>query len=300
MVTPNLLLYNRNFIVMLAFISGMLFHQGTLWTRYLVLPLLSVIMTLSIMSLDSQIFRTPRSLMLPAFLGTLMNYGILGNLIILMSAFLIHNNSIWAGFVTLAAVPPAVAIIPFARYLKGNMTYAHTGTTGAYIGSLVIMPLIFFGLLDIHSIDQIKLFTIAMALIALPIAVAGILIRTGLNDHINPLKGMMTNWSFFLITYTLIGLNRDTIMTHPLSLVPMAAVAFLSTFFLGFLIQWIGGLFHINKSNLTVLYLLGTLKNYGLAGGLAFYLFSREAALPAIVMIIFMTTYITWLDFKIQ
>jgi BASS family bile acid:Na+ symporter len=229
-----------------------------------------------------------------------MNYGILGNIIILTSAFLIHNESVWAGFVTLAAVPPAVSIISFARFLKGNMVYAHTGTTGAYIGSLVIMPLIFFGLLDVHSIDRIKLFTAAIALIALPIFFASLLIRTGMNDRINPLKGMMMNWSFFLIIYTLIGLNRNIIMTHPLSLMPMVIVAFISTFFLGFLIQWIGGLFHIDKSNLVVFYLLGTLKNYGLAGGLALYLFSREAALPAIVMTIFMTIYVTWLDFKIQ
>lgn len=294
------LLKNRNFIVMLAVISGMLIHQGALWTRHLVLAMLFVIITLSIMAIDGHIFKTPRSMILPAFLGILMNYAILGNLIILMSAFLIHDESTWIGFVTLAAVPSAVAIIPLTRILNGNTSYAVIGTIGVYIGALVIMPLIVLGLLDIHSLDKTKLFTITIVLIALPIAVSRILVRTGLNNYINPFKGQIMNWSFFLITYTLTGVNRETIMTQPLSLVPMAIIAFLSTFFLGFLIQWIGGLFHVNKSNLTVLFLLGTLKNYGLAGGLAFYLFSREAALPAIVLTIFMTIYMTWLDFKTQ
>jgi BASS family bile acid:Na+ symporter len=285
---------------MLAVISGMLIHQGALWTRHLVLALLFVIITLSIMAIDGHIFKTPRSMILPAFLGILMNYAILGNLIILMSAFLIHDESTWIGFVTLAAVPSAVAIIPLTRILNGNTSYAVIGTIGVYIGALVIMPLIVLGLLDIHSLDKTKLTTITIVLTALPIAVSRILVRTGLNNHINPFKGQIMNWSFFLITYTLTGVNRETIMTQPLSLVPMAVIAFLSTFFLGFLIQWTGGLFHVNKSNLTALFLLGTLKNCGLAGGLALYLFSREAALPAVVLTVFMTIYMTWLDFKTQ
>jgi BASS family bile acid:Na+ symporter len=285
---------------MLALISGMLFHQGAQWTKHLVLPLLALIMTLSTLGIDGHIFRTPRSLVVPAFLGIVMNYAILGNLIILMSAFLIHDESLWIGFVIMAAVPSAVAIIPFTSLLNGNKTYAMIGTVGAYIGALVITPLIAFGLLDIQSIDTTKLLIVMIALIALPIVVSRLLIWKGLNDHVNPLKGTIMNWSFFLIIYTLVGLNWKTITTQPFSLVPVAVIAFVTTFFLGFLIQWVGILFHVNRANLTVLFLLGTLKNYGLAGGLALYLFSQEAALPAVILTIFMTIYVTWLDFKMQ
>ncbi|MBP1710813.1 MAG: hypothetical protein H6Q49_1015, partial [Deltaproteobacteria bacterium] len=34
--------------------------------------------------------------------------------------------------------------------------------------------------------------------------------------------------------------------------------------------------------------LLGTMKNYGLAGGVALYVFSHEAALPALIFSVFM------------
>ena len=44
--------------------------------------------------------------------------------------------------------------------------------------------------------------------------------------------------------------------------------------------------------------LLGTLKNYGIAGGLALTLFSRKTALPAAVSSVFMIVYIIWLDLK--
>jgi len=294
------ILRNRNIIILLALTSGMLLHNGAQWTRHLVLPLLALIMTLSTMGVDSHIFRTPRALFVPAFLGIVMNYAVLGNLIILMGAFLIHDEALWVGFVTLAAVPSAVAVIPFTRLLNGNKTYAAIGTIGSYTGALIITPLIAIGLLDTHLIDTTKLLIVTIVLIALPIAVSRLLIWKRLSDYIEPVKGMITDWSFFLIIYTLIGLNWKTITTHPFSLVPMAIIAFMSTFLLGFLIQWVGILFHVEKANLTVLFLLGTLKNYGLAGGIALYLFNQEAALPALVLTIFMIIYVTWLNFKMQ
>ncbi|MEI8174263.1 MAG: hypothetical protein WCH07_12390 [Deltaproteobacteria bacterium] len=300
MVKLRSIMRNRNVIILLAITSGMLFHHGAQWTRHLVLPLLALIMTLSTMGIDSHIFRTPRSLFVPAFLGIVMNYAVLGNLIILMGAFLIHDEAIWIGFVTLAAVPSAVAVIPFTRLLNGNKTYATFGTIGSYTGALIITPLIAIGLLDTHLIDTTKLLIVTIVLIALPIAVSRLLIRKRLSDYIEPVKGMITDWGFFLIIYTIIGLNWKNIMTHPFSLVPVAIIAFMSTFLLGFLIQWVGTLFHVEKANLTVLFLLGTLKNYGLAGGIALYLFNQEAALPAVVLTIFMTIYVTWLNFKKQ
>ena len=54
----------------------------------------------------------------------------------------------------------------------------------------------------------------------------------------------------------------------------------------------------LDRATLTSLVLLGTLKNYGIAGGLALTLFSRKTALPATVSSVFMIVYIIWLDFK--
>jgi BASS family bile acid:Na+ symporter len=48
----------------------------------------------------------------------------------------------------------------------------------------------------------------------------------------------------------------------------------------------------------TSLVLLGTIKNYGLAGGLSLALFSTQTAVPATVSTIFMTVYIAWLGMK--
>jgi len=64
------------------------------------------------------------------------------------------------------------------------------------------------------------------------------------------------------------------------------------------IIERVGDLLRIKPKTLTSLILLGTLKNYGLAGGLALALFSKQTAVPATVSVIFMIVYIIWLGYK--
>jgi BASS family bile acid:Na+ symporter len=137
-------------------------------------------------------------------------------------------------------------------------------------------------------------------LIVIPLVFSKFLLWKRLNEKIEPLKGILTDWSFFFVLYTLVGLNRETIIGQPLFLMPSVMIAFASTFLLGFTIGVVATIVHCDKDTLTSLLLLGTLKNYGLAGGLAVLLFSREAALPAIVVMTFMILYKAWLDFKMR
>ena len=98
--------------------------------------------------------------------------------------------------------------------------------------------------------------------------------------------------------YTIVGLNREMFLQQPLTLVPVVVIALASTFLLGWLIEKVGRWLHVDRPTLTSLVLLGTLKNYGIAGGLALTLFSQKTALPATVSSVFMIVYIIWLDFK--
>ncbi|MCX5846042.1 MAG: hypothetical protein NTW12_06750 [Deltaproteobacteria bacterium] len=294
------LLYHRNFIFVLAVMAGLFFDHGAQWTSPLVIPALSIVMTLSIIGISNNVLRSLRSHLIPILLGIFMNFIILGNFIIGMSAFLVHEETLWIGFILIASVPPAVSIIPFTDLFKGNETYAVAGTIGAYIGALIIIPVIAFGLLDIIAIDTTKLFAVAIELIIIPVVISRVLIWKQLNERIKPVRGIITDWSFFLIIYTLVGLNRETIIGQPFSLAPVAIIGFASTFLLGFLIELTGTLLHFNREKLTSLFLLGTLKNYGLAGGLALSLFSKEAALPATILTIVMFIYTTWLNFKMR
>jgi len=298
MANLKLLLRNRNLIFLLALGMGLFLPHAVQMTRHLVLPALALAMTLSTMEIDGALFRRTRSLLFPALIGIIMSYIVLGNVIIGLATLMFSDEMIWTGFVLLAAVPPAIAVIPFSGFLRGNSSVSLLGTLGGYLGGLAIMPLIAVSLLRSLSFDPFKLVVITLELIVLPLAVSRLLIRRGWKERIDPYRGAVTNWSFFVILYTLIGLNHHIILDRTLTLLPIASIAFLSMFILGFLIDWVGSLFHIPKETRTSLVLLGTLKNQGLAGGLALTLFGREAALPGAVTTIVMIAYIIWLDFK--
>ena len=291
-------LRNRNVIFLIALAASLLAPQAAPLTRHVVLPALALAMALSTMEIDSNVFRRLRSLLFPTLLGIIMSYVILGNIIIGISALMIHDEMIWTGFVLLASVPPAIAVIPFSGFLRGNGPLSLIGTAGAYLGALVIMPLIAFGLLGSTELDPYKLLMIILELIVLPLAVSRWLIQKGIKERIDPYRGTITNWSFFVVIYTLIALNRNIILGQTMLLLPIASIAIITMFILGFLIDWVLSLFHIPKETRTSLVLLGTLKNQGLAGGLALTLFSQEAALPSAISTMVMIVYVIWLDFK--
>ena len=292
----NLLLRNRNSIFLLALGMGLFLPHAVEMTRHLVLPALAIAMSLSTMEIETALFRQTRSLLVPALTGIIMSYIVLGNVIIGMATLLLSNEMLWTGFVLLAAVPPAIAVIPFSGFLRGNSSFSLFGTVGGYLGGLVIMPLIAVTLLRSLSFDPFTLVVITLELIVLPLAVSRLLIRKGWKERIEPYRGAATNWCFFVVLYTLIGLNRHIILDRTLTLLPIASIAFISMFILGFIIDRTGGLFHIPRETRISLVLLGTLKNQGLAGGLALTLFGREAALPGAVATIIMIPYIIWLD----
>lgn len=294
------LLHNRNFILLAAIIAGLLFDDAAQWTRVLVLPTLTLILTLAMTDLSVKVHEYRKPPLIPALVGVFMSYVILGNFIVGLSAFLIHDERLWIGLIIMAAVPPAVAVTPLANFWRGSEINAVIGTIGAYIGALAIIPVIAFGLMDMHSIDITKLSVVATVLILLPLLLSKIIVKGGLHGKIEPIKGVLAKWCFFLILYTIVALNRETIIGQPSSLFPVAAIALSSTFLLGFLIELIGTLLRISKEKLASLCLLGTLKNYALAAGLALSLFSKETALPAAVFMIFMMIYIAWLDFKLR
>jgi bile acid:Na+ symporter, BASS family len=184
--------------------------------------------------------------------------------------------------------------------LQGNGPLSLFGTIGAYLGALVIIPLISWTLLNPAAFDPFKLILITLGLIILPLAFSRLLIREGWQGRIGPYRGTIVNWSFFIIFYTAIALNRDVLLGDARSLLPVALISFVSMFLLGFLIDWVCGLFHIPQDTRTSLVLLGTLKNQGLAGGLALTMFNPEAAIPATVAMVIMIGYILWLDFHKQ
>lgn len=290
--------HNRDFILSLALVMGLLLPQASRWTQHLMLPALALVMSVSTMGISRGAFPSPRSLIIPALLGVLMSYVVLGGFILGVSALFIHDKELWNGFIVLAIMPPAVAIIPFTDLLKGNNAFSLAGTMGGYLGAMVILPLVLYNFLESSRFVLERLSIAAIVLIIIPLIVSRILRWRKIDKDLEKIKGAITNWSFFVVVYSIVGLNQDIFTHQPMKLLPVAAIAVGSMFALGLIIEWVGKLFRIDPQTTMSLVLLGTIKNYGLAAGIALSLFSKESALPATVSTIFMFIYVIWIGFK--
>jgi len=132
---------NRNFILILAIVLGLVIGEPVATkTEPLVLPLLALVMTLSAANITSREFTSFKAMPRTILLSLFLNYIVLGGTILLLAWWLIDDKDLWAGFVVLATVPPAVAVVPFSYVLGGNTLFSLLGMTGAYLAALVIMP----------------------------------------------------------------------------------------------------------------------------------------------------------------
>ena len=292
------ILRNRDFLLIFSIVLGLAWGDGAKIAEKTVLPALALVMTLSVMGVPGSVFRSPRSLIVPALTGLLLNYFLLGGLLLGLNYALIRDENLRAGFVIMAAVPPAVAVIPFTVLLDGDSPFSLVATIGCYLGALVIMPILTLALLGEGFADSRKLVMIMLELIFAPLVISRLLRWSGAVKKLDPWKGTLTNWSFALVTYTIVGLNRNLFLSQPLLIGPVALIALASTFLLGFGIETIGRLVGAGREKMISLVLLGTQKNTGLAAGLALALFSDKTALPATVSTIFMIVYIIWLSMK--
>lgn len=292
------LLCDRNVIMLLGLIIGLAWGGAASWTEPLTLPGLALVMTLSTMGISGNLFRPIGNVVNPALAGIAMSYAVFAGVILALSLLFVKDPALRTGFILLAAVPPAVAVIPFTLFLKGNATFSLIGTIGGYLGGLVIMPLITLCFIGADFFNPFKVILVLGELIVIPLIASRILMWAGLDRRLGPVRGSIINWTFFVFNYTVVGLNRDVFLHRPLSLIPLVLIAFASMFLLGWAIEKASDLMRIDPGIRTSLVLLGTLKNYGIAGGVALALFNKEATLPSTVSAILMILYVVWLQYR--
>ncbi len=280
----------------MSLVLGLVWDAGARYTEGLILPGLAFIMTLSTMNVSVESFRSPKILLMSSLAGIVANYLIQASVILGLNALFIENRHFWQGFILVAAVPPAVAVIPFALFLDGDKELALLGTIGAYLGGLFLTPLIALVYLGTGFLSPLKLLAVLVELIIVPLIVARVLAATGVSKRIEPWKGPATNWAFFLVIYILTGLNRDVFIRQPGSIVPVLIIAIVNTLALGWVIEKAGMFFGFNKARVTSFLLLSTYKNYGIAGGLALIFFDPATAVPATVTSAVGILYFIWLS----
>ena len=295
------LLRNRNFIFLLAIAVGFAVGEGVaVWTQPGVMPALALVMTLSIATITSRDLASLKTMPRMILNSLLLNYVVMGGLTILLATWLINDSELWAGLVIVAAVPPAVAVVPFSYMLGGNTVFSLTGLIATYLAALVLTPVIMVLFLDVGFFNPIELLSILGQLIVIPLVVSRILLFTGLTRNINKWRGTVVNWSFFVVVFTIVGLNRQVFFGNFDVLLKITIIAIAISFILGYAIELIAKVLHIDEATNVSLILMGTKKNYGLASVIALTLLSERAAIPGTICLVFAILHTVWLSFHFK
>ncbi len=290
---------SRNFILILAIVLGLTLGQEVaVWTEPLTLPVLALIMTLSATNITSRDFVSLKAMPGQVLASLLLSYVIMGGITLLMAWWLIDDRELWAGFIVTATVPPGVAILPFSYMLGGNALFSLIGMTGAYLAALIIMPAAMVLFLGVSSFNTLDVLLILGELILIPVVISRILLFAGLVRRIKPWRGTMVNWGFFIVLFTIVGLNQQAFFTQPDVLLKIILIAIVISFALGHAIELVTRLLHISQETRISLILMGTFKNYGLASGILLALVGERAAIPASICVVFGILYLVWLGFR--
>ena len=290
------ILKNRNFILPFAFILGLSFPGLAQYTKSLTIPALALVMTISLSSISTSNMLEWKKLSKPLILGILLNYALLGSVILLLTFILIPEKSLRIGMILVAASPPGVAIMPFSAILSGNMIFSLFATFGAYLAALIIAPAITISLAGAETFPFSGLAINLLYLIILPILFSRFIRLEKISYLLASRKGTITNWGLFVVIFTVIGINQASFFTDFDILLRIALIAFLTTFPLFYLLHFIFRKLNIKRSDAITMMLLGTIKNAGFAAALAINIFNDAASsMPGAIISAVYAIYMIWL-----
>ena len=290
------ILENTSIVFSLTIIIAIIYPDLAKPLGALITPVLIIAMTLSLreVKFDLKDLKSSRN---QVFISVFMNYFILTAFTLAIGFAFIDDLEYLKGFIVMAAVPPAIAVVAFAYLLGGNTKVAVLGEILCYILSLFLTPLIILLLLG-GSVDLGYLIGLLVVLILFPLLLSR-LIR-GYKSRLFEYDKVMINICYMVVTYIVVGLNQKDLVTNYIGLLPIFLTLFARTFVIGTIIFVFLKWFKIGFKERITYSLFGSYKNGGATAVIAMMLFGVKAALPAAIQSIFELTYIIYFKRLIQ
>lgn len=278
------------FMVLSAVIVGLITGGIPYFSQQISTLSLFIAMTVSLTHINVRTIEIKRS---EFVLPLLINYGLLSSIILVLGFF--FPEDIWNGFVILAAVPPAIAIIPITKILRGDIKFSLVSLTFIYILSLLLTPFIIFFLLG-KNVNVFGLVQTIILLLFLPLILSQIIRRINFSSQ---KKTYIANICFFILIFVLVGKNRSFLFSQITIVFWIIIASFIRTFGTGMLIKTVSSKKGLSYDRQIPLILFGVFKNGGLAILLALSLFGGIAAVPAIIGLIFEMLWVGCFELKI-
>ena len=291
------LLKNSNLLFLAGFLLGLISGGYASSLKEYILPALVLIMSLSTTKITLSELTHVRKYIRDIFIIFFINYLFLSSLILLANHLLVRDHDLYVGFVMMAAIPSAVAVLPFTYLLRGEMMVSLMGSAGLYLLALVVAPLISFQFLDVGRIDPLKLISALVQMILIPFIVSRVLLKWKVFHQVKEHTNILVNLAFFLIIYVVIGMNRSTFLSHFDDLALVSLIAFFRTFVSGHLVDLFSRFAGTDRERRMSYVLFGSFKNLGLAAAISILLFNERAAIPSAVTIPFEILFFIWFNY---
>lgn len=290
-------LKNRNLLLLTAFLFGLFFGDFASLFKGWILPILILIMSLSTTQIALEELMQIKKYLRDIFIVTLIHYPFLSGLILLANHFWVKDPDLRVGYIVMAAIPSAVAVIPFTYLLQGEMAVSLIGSAWIYLFALIAAPLISLHFLDVAKIEPFRLILILLQLILVPFFLSRLLLKWKRFHRFQPDAGVLINVGFALILYIVVGMNRNVFFSHPDQLILISAIAILRTFGSGHLIDLLSRWLKVDQRRRVSYVLFGSYKNLGLAAAISILLFNERAAIPSAITTPFEFLFLIWFTY---
>lgn len=287
-----LLFTNRNFLFIVGIVLGFVLGDRTVILKDFTPYIIGFILAVSTSGFKFRSFIPIFRNIGPVVSCILLNYLIYGLLLLLLAYIFAPSQDIWIGYVVIAATPPAVAIIPFAANLNGDLRFAISGVFGGNLLGILITPIIFFIFVGDNVVSHLSLMDILLKMLIIPIFVSRLFRIRRIYPFFEKYRGIMVDYGFLVIAMTVIGLSRNLIFENPdLIRYPLMIFLFIM-FFLGGLFKYILSRYYPDKEVIVTLSLMLTVKNAGFAAVVALSLFENNlVAIPAAILSVLLPVF---------
>jgi len=294
------IILNRNFILVLAVITGMIFGDAAVHIKDYTIYILGLTMIFSTTGIDSKSLLPVKKLFKPMLVGSVLNYIVFGIVVLILAWFLMPSKELFLGFVVIVAAPPGVAVIPFTGILKGDIEYSILGVFGAFLASIVVAPVLIEFFSKGANVSAYSLFIMMIKLVLVPLLLSRLLLFKPIFKYVAKIRGKVVDWGFAIIIFTAVGMNRDVFFSNPKILVLTSVVLLLATFGAGSVLELVlkkaGRDYHENIAKVLLL----TIKSSGFSVVTALTLFGKEAAIPSAVLAVIVLLYLLFLSIRFE
>lgn len=282
---------NTTLVFLLSILFSLIYPKFSFNLKNAVVPLLILIMILSIKDIKFKL-QDIKKYRKNILVSILLNYVFLFLLIVISAYILVDNPEYLKGFVVMAAIPPAVAVVPFTFLLRGDSELSMISEAVMYLLSIILVPAVIY-IFFTDTVDILYLIKTTLLLVLFPIIFSRV-IHTSKSKIFSYSKSMI-NLSFFFIVYAIVGINQASIISNPKILLPVFIVILLRTFVSSTFVYLVSK--NVVSRKIAVTYtLFASYKNLGMTAAVALNLFGIESSLPAAVGTIFELVLLIYLE----